>query len=176
MVLSATLLLFGVYTSVTVPLQPTLQQGVFLLIVVLIAVLAHPAPRKLRFVDAALAIVGALPLRRGGVAWTLGLAAFIVPFMFTENMALFIGQPAVFDTVQATLTGLLGVACLAMATLGYLFGPVTIDERSAYCLASLLLLYPTLLVSLFGIAIAGALLAMHISNYRLKAKGQTPSE
>jgi TRAP transporter 4TM/12TM fusion protein len=125
---------------------------------------------------AAAGIADAPPMRTGWIAWKLGLAAFIVPFMFTENTALFIGQAAVFDTVQATLTGLLGVACLAMATIGYLFGPITLYERGGYFLASLLLLYPTVLVSLFGIAIAGVLLAVHISKYRLKPKWKTPSE
>ncbi len=120
---------------------------------------------------AAAGIANAPPMRTGWIAWKLGLAAFIVPFMFTESMALFIGQAGALDTIQASLTGLLGVACLAMATIGFLFGPIGLWERAGYFLASLLLLYPTFLVSLLGIAIGGALLAFHHWKYRLRRQG-----
>ena len=57
--LLGTLLLgFTVYTSATTPLQPTLQRGIFLLIITPICLLLYPSRPRLRFLDYGLLIAG----------------------------------------------------------------------------------------------------------------------
>lgn len=56
------LLLFVVYTSATVPLDPTVHRSLFLLAIVVLALLLKPLPGLLRFVDVAVLVAAAISL------------------------------------------------------------------------------------------------------------------
>jgi TRAP transporter 4TM/12TM fusion protein len=115
---------------------------------------------------AAAGIANASPMRTAIVATKLGLTAFIIPFIFADNTALFIGQAPFAETAFAAITAMIGVAALAVSTIGYFKGPVSWIERAGYFAASILMMLPDLLMSLAGMALGGALLAFHLVRYR----------
>ncbi len=71
----------------------------------------------------------------------LGIAAYIVPFIFALHPPLiFIGSPT--EIIVAIVTAVIGVILLATGCAGYLFRPLNWPKRGLFWLASLLLLIP----------------------------------
>lgn len=62
MFLGIILTVFTIYTSATKPLEPTLQRGIILLIVIFIALLSNPLSSKFRIVDYLLAVAAFLSI------------------------------------------------------------------------------------------------------------------
>ena len=122
---------------------------------------------------AAAGLAGSAPMRTGWLAWRLGLAAFIVPFMFIENNALLLGQDSLWSVAQATITALVGVAALAVATIGYLRRPISILERLLYFFAAVLLIHPSFALSLVGLSLGAVLVAFHAYQRRREIQGTT---
>ena len=78
----------------------------------------------------------------GWTAMRLGIAAYIVPFIFALHPALiFIGTAR--EIVAAIITAAIGVVMLSAGCAGYLFRALTWTKRSLLWLASLLLLLPS---------------------------------
>jgi len=78
----------------------------------------------------------------GWTAMRLGIAAYIVPFIFTLHPPLiFIGTAK--EIVIAIATASIGVVLLAAGCAGYMFRPLTWTKRVLLWLASLLLLLPS---------------------------------
>jgi TRAP-type uncharacterized transport system fused permease subunit len=78
----------------------------------------------------------------GWTAMRLGIAAYIVPFIFALHPPLiFIGSPK--EIVIAIITASIGVVTLATGCAGYLFRPLTWPKRGMLWLAALLLLLPS---------------------------------
>lgn len=115
---------------------------------------------------AAAGIANASPMRTAIVATKLGLSAFIIPFIFAENTALFVGQASAAQTLFAAVTALMGVAALAVSTIGFYKGPVNGIERAGYFVASVLMMLPYVLASFAGMALGAVLLAIHLYRYR----------
>lgn len=92
------------------------------------------------------------------IALKLGLATFIVPYMFWISPAL-LAQGPLFGILQAFATASLGVYLLACATEGWMRnGPLPLPLRLVSGAAGLGLMMPELLTDLTGLAVAGALL------------------
>ena len=99
----------------------------------------------------------------GWAAMRLGIAAYIVPFIFALHPPLiFIGTAK--EIVVALVTAAIGVFLLAAGCAGYLFRPLSWTKRGLVWLAALLLLLPStsnalLLADVIGFALAAALVA-----------------
>lgn len=115
---------------------------------------------------AAAGIANASPMRTAVMATKLGLSAFIIPFVFAQNSALFVGQAPLFDTLIVSVMALLGVAALALSTIGYYKGPIGWVERAGYFAAAILMMYPGIAFSLTGIGLAAILLTYHLLRHR----------
>ena len=93
----------------------------------------------------------------------LGIAAYIVPFIFALHPPLiFIGTAK--EIVVALVTAAIGVFLLGAGCAGYLFRPLSWTKRGLLWLAALLLLLPStsnalLLADVIGFALAAALVA-----------------
>lgn len=97
-------------------------------------------------------------VRTGVVAVRLGLAGFIVPYMFVYAPALLLhGAP--LKIAWAALTACLGVVALAAGAMGFLLRPAGVLERLALLGAALLLIKPGLATDLAGFALLGGVLA-----------------
>lgn len=81
------------------------------------------------------------PMKTGWTACRVGLAAFIVPYMFVFNPALLMsGQ--VYQVLWVTFTGLAGVTLLSCATIGWFLENMAKWERLLLAASAVLLIEP----------------------------------
>ena len=96
------------------------------------------------------------------VAFKLGIAAFIVPFIFIfEPALLLMGDWATI--LQAVFTAVLGVVCLASSMQGWLFTESSPAERVMMFVAGIVLVYPGLLTDLIGFGTASLVFFIQIA-------------
>ena len=103
----------------------------------------------------------------GWQASKLGLAAFIVPFMFAYNEnLLFKGAP--HDIAISIAFGVIGVIALAAGVQGFMFNKLSLIHRTAAIIGGLLMICPGLLTDLIGVGLTVAVL---VTSGGFKTKG-----
>lgn len=107
---------------------------------------------------AAATMARADPWKTSWIAVKLGLAAFVVPFMFYTSPVL-LAQGDGLAILLATLTATLGVILLACASDGWMFGTLPLVSRLLLAAAAGFLLVPEHATDLLGIGIAAAVAA-----------------
>jgi len=108
---------------------------------------------------AAASMAGADMWRTSVIAVKLGLATFIVPYMFWLSPAL-LAQGELLPILQSFATACFGVYLLACSTEGWMLnGRLVAPLRLLSAAAGLLLMVPELLTDLAGLAVGLALLA-----------------
>lgn len=100
-------------------------------------------------------LAGSNAMATGFTAWRLGLAGFVVPFMFVYSPALLLQGP-VGEVLLAIPTALVGIMLLAVAVEGWLGSRLTLLQRVAMLAAALLLVDPGWLTDLLGGTIAAS--------------------
>ena len=104
---------------------------------------------------------GGDPMRTGFVATRLGVAAYVVPYMFVYGPALLIiGQP--LEILLAACTAILGVIGLAVAAEGWLLCRLAVWERLLALIGALLLIKTGWATDLAGMALLGVVLASQL--------------
>jgi len=152
----------AVYITVAALMVPTLiRVGIPLLPAHLFAFyfgcvsLFTPPVATATFVAAGIA--GSEPMRTGVTAVKLGVAAFIVPFMFIFNQSLMmIGSP--LEVASAFITAAVGCCAIAAAVEGYAIRETNILERVLLFFAAILLIHPGLITDLVGLGLLGVVL------------------
>ena len=109
---------------------------------------------------AASSITKTSPTELGFEGWRIGLAGYIIPFMFIYSPTLLM-QGSWFAIVESFVTSLIGIYALSAAIEGYLYGRLNILFRGILALAALSLIYAGLYTD-----IAGALLFFSLFFYR----------
>ncbi|HHY47615.1 MAG TPA: TRAP transporter permease [Firmicutes bacterium] len=107
--------------------------------------------------------------KTGFTAVKLGIAAYIVPFMFVFSPPLLLMGPA-YKVIQASITALIGVTCLAAAGEGWMITKVTPLGRLLLFAASLTLIDPGSLTDVLGFILLGISLALQLYRRREDAK------
>jgi TRAP transporter 4TM/12TM fusion protein len=119
---------------------------------------------------AAAGMAGADPWRTSFVALKLGLATFIVPFMFFVS-PLLLGQGDLLPIVGVTATAALGVVMLACATEGWLVARLGLLPRAMLLVGSLCLIVPEPVTDGLGLGLGfGALLLDRMARRGRSAK------
>ncbi len=96
--------------------------------------------------------------KTGWLATRLGLAGFIVPFLFVYNDSLLLaGSP--YEVLYNALTAFLGVFFLGTFAVGYFGGRIGWTKRVAMAIAGATLIHPGIWTDLMGVAIAGLVYA-----------------
>jgi TRAP transporter 4TM/12TM fusion protein len=99
-------------------------------------------------------IAGANPAKTGYTAFWLGMAGYIIPFMFIYGPELMlIGHP--LNIIWATLTATLGIIFLAAAVQQCMYQKTIWYESLMFFAAALLLIKPGLTTDLLGFAFGG---------------------
>jgi len=80
--------------------------------------------------------------KTGWTGMRLGIAAYVVPFVFALHPALILKGPLP-DVLLAVVASSAGTFLLAVSCAGFLFGTLDWPKRAAFCLAGLLLMLPT---------------------------------
>ncbi|WP_102026601.1 TRAP transporter permease [Salirhabdus sp. Marseille-P4669] len=99
-------------------------------------------------------IAGTNPMKTGVKAFQLGLAAFIVPFVFIYSPELLLQSDDTFNIVIAVITALIGVYLLAAAVQGWFFGKRALwYTRMLLLAASLLFIWTGFITDFIGIGV-----------------------
>ncbi len=104
---------------------------------------------------AAAAIARADPWKTAFISVKMGLAVFIVPFMFFYS-PLLLGQGTLVQILSVLATALIGVILLACATEGWFGRPIGWPLRAPLLVAAIMLIVPEGVTDLIGLAIAAA--------------------
>ena len=103
------------------------------------------------------AIAKSNPMKTGVNATKLAIAAFIVPYIFAYNPALlFENLAGWWQVLQIAATSLVGIFGVAACLNGYLFRKIPLILRLGILIGGLMLLYPSTITDLVGIAIVAA--------------------
>lgn len=106
-------------------------------------------------------IAGSNPMKTGYAAFQLGLAGYIIPFMFVYGPELLIiPSSSVFKIVLATTTAIIGVYCLAAAVQNCLFIKTARHERLILFVVAFLLIKPGLLTDIAGMVLFAAVIIL----------------
>ncbi|MEM8596737.1 MAG: TRAP transporter fused permease subunit, partial [Pseudomonadota bacterium] len=104
------------------------------------------------------AIAGSEPMRTSVASFRVGLAAFIVPFMFFYSPGLLL-EGAWYEILRNGVTGLIGVALLASAVQGWFAGPVGAVWRIALLIGAVCMIAGDWRTDLVGAVIAAGVYA-----------------
>lgn len=114
--------------------------------------LSHITPPVALSAYAAAGLAKSPPMRTGYAAWRMGLAGFIVPFMFVYGPAL-VMEGSIMETLIACITALMGVVGLASSLQGHLFRTFPWWQRVIPFASSLLLIKAGIKTDLLGLAL-----------------------
>lgn len=85
-------------------------------------------------------------------ALKLGLAAFILPFMFVMNPALILQGP-VLEVLQCIFTGTVGILSLSIALEGFFLEKVPVWQRAIFAVAAITLIIPEIITDIIGLVL-----------------------
>lgn len=105
---------------------------------------------------AAAGLAGSDPMKTGMTALKLGLAAFIVPFLFVYGEELIMVGTAV-NIILATITAIIGIIGIACAVEGWFISSCNWIERVILFVGSIVMVAPGLLTDFAGIIILGSM-------------------
>lgn len=115
---------------------------------------------------AAASLAGASPAKTAYTALRLGLAAYIVPYMFVYHPSLLlIGD--FYIVIVTIISAIFGILALGTAVQGWLYGKISIIFRILLFTSALLLIWPELFTSIFGAVI---LITLSVFRYKLSKK------
>lgn len=106
------------------------------------------------------AISGGDPLKTGVNASKLGIAAFIIPYVFVLSPEILGINATLFSVTETTITALIGMVGVSGAMIGQLYCKANILERLLLLAGGLCLIDPTILTDIIGIAVLGGVFAM----------------
>ena len=106
------------------------------------------------------AISGGDPLKTGVNASKLGIAAFIIPYVFVLSPEILGINATLFSVMETTVTALIGMVGVSGAMIGQLYCKANILERLLLLAGGLCLIDPTILTDIIGIAVLGGVFAM----------------
>lgn len=104
-------------------------------------------------------------LKTSFVGMRLGFVAFLMPFFFVLNPAL-IGRGPAIEVAFAATSGAAGAVLLAAGFFGFFRGELGVVARLAYLSAGVLLLAPSVALSMAGIAVFALALAIETFSRR----------
>lgn len=108
---------------------------------------------------AAAGISGANPMKTGMTAVRLGIAAFIVPYIFVYGEALLL-IGTVPEVIVAVITAMIGIAGIAAAAEGWLLRHAFWYERLLLIVGSLLMIVPGVLTDVVGVLVLAGIYAL----------------
>ena len=110
------------------------------------------------------AIAKAPPMKTALNATKLAIAAFVVPYVFAMNPTMLLVDASVLEVIIVVASSLIGIFGVASALNGYLFRPIPLLIRMMCAAGGLLMLDPSTVTDLIGIAVlAAAILFQYFS-------------
>lgn len=129
------------------------------------AVLSFLTPPVCLAAYAAASIAGASMMKTAFQSMKLGIAAYIVPFIFAYKPALLL-QGSAWEILEACVTATLGVSLVAVGVEGFLFRPLTLLKRFVFTAGGVILMIPGLIFDVVGLCVAIPLFIFEVTAYR----------
>ncbi|HHV57859.1 MAG TPA: TRAP transporter permease [Firmicutes bacterium] len=117
-------------------------------------------------------IAGANPSKVGWTATRLGIAGFLIPFIFVYSPVLLLENATVLQVLWSVLTASVGVVSLGASVIGFMYDNLNKIQRLILFATALLLIDPGLLTDSVGI---GLLLVIYLWQRRKKARSAAAS-
>ncbi|MGB9866797.1 MAG: TRAP transporter permease [Bacillota bacterium] len=133
------------------------------------ACLANITPPVALAAYAGAGLAGSNPFKTGWTAVRLGIAGFIVPFMFVYSPILLLQTANVPELIQAIITSVIGVISLGIGAEGFLKGHLSIGERLLFICGALGLMIPGTFTDLLGLALVACGLGSHLLRHRTRS-------
>jgi TRAP-type uncharacterized transport system fused permease subunit len=118
---------------------------------------------------AAAGISGDNPMGTSVASFKIGLAAFIVPFMFFYSPAMLMEGSAT-QILRVGLTATLGIVLLSGMAQKWFFGPVNLPQRLVMLVGAMFLIYGGIYTDIAGLAIGTVLFIMQRKQHGGKGK------
>jgi len=159
---------YAVAASVVAPglIQLGIQPLIAHFFVFYFAVISAITPPVALAAYAGAAIAGSEPMKTSVESFKIGMAAFVVPFMFFYSPGLLM-EGEWLTIARNCATALVGVFLLSAAVQGFFFGKIGVLLRLAVLAAALLMISGGLLTDAVGIALGAAL---YVYQTRLAAR------
>lgn len=109
------------------------------------------------------------PMKTGWTACRIGLAAFIIPYMFVFNQSLLL-MGNVGEILWTAFTAFIGVSLLACSTIGYFLNPLSSWERILSFLGSVCLIEPRIFTDLIAVILFAPVLINQLRLRRSRSK------
>jgi TRAP transporter 4TM/12TM fusion protein len=140
-------------------------------------VLADITPPVALAAYAAAGMAGSDPFKTGNMAFRLGMAKALVPFVFVFSPSLLIVAKGftVYDFTVTFVGCVLGIMVLAAALSRYMLVEMKRWEQLVCLAAALLLIAPGLVVTLIGAAMVLPVLLRHLAAWRLANAAPAPA-
>lgn len=119
---------------------------------------------------AAAPFAGVSPMQVGWQACRIGVAGFIIPFMFLYNPSLMLQGPVLY-IIQPMITSVIGILVLAVGVEGWFLVRAGFLERLLFSGGGILLIYPGLKTDLIG---GASILLAAVIQFRKKRKSKVP--
>lgn len=119
------------------------------------ACLANITPPVALAAYAGAGLAGSNPFKTGWTAVRLGIAGFIVPFMFVYSPILLLQTSNVPQLIQAIITSVIGVISLGIGAEGFFRSSLSLLERLFFIAGALGLMIPGTFTDLLGLALVG---------------------
>ncbi|WP_462422236.1 TRAP transporter permease [Salinicoccus sp. Marseille-QA3877] len=113
-------------------------------------ILADITPPVALAAFAATGISGGEPMRTGGNAVKLGIAAFIIPYMFVLQPQLLMIDTNVWEVTFIVFSALLGMIAIGASMIGYWYRKIPWYARIAAFVVGLMLMYPGTMSDIIG--------------------------
>ena len=133
--------------------------------------LSFLTPPIMLSVFAASTLAGANAWATARLGIRLGIAAYIVPFVFVYDPGL-LAQGSVFGIVISALTALLGIGMVAIALEGYILGNLRWFQKALLVLGGLALLVPSRIANFIGLGLALLLFFWEWSRFKRLRRSQ----
>ena len=102
---------------------------------------------------AAASIAGANMVKTAFQSMKLGIAAYLVPFIFAYRPALIL-QGTIPDVLEACITAIIGISFIAIGVEGFLFRPLTSYKRLVLGVGGLVTMIPGIVFDVVGLCLA----------------------
>ncbi|GAB3048501.1 TRAP transporter permease [Virgibacillus ainsalahensis] len=125
---------------------------------------------------AATGISGGEPIRTGGNASKLAIAAFIIPYMFVLNPQLLMIDATAMEILWSLFTAMVGMMAIGAGMIGFWYRKLHWAERIVTVLTGLILIYPEGNTDLFGLGAFIVLLVIQLFTRQDKKENMQKSE
>jgi TRAP transporter 4TM/12TM fusion protein len=106
------------------------------------------------------------PLNVGIQSVKLGLASFLLPFMFVFGPEMLITHDMSIASVPVIIFAILGTFAITFSTVGWFRENIALLNRVLLIIGGVLMLYTDIKTSILGIALAGIALFIHYSKHK----------